>query len=329
MTKSSPSRTSRRALTPLAALALAMGPWGVALGCNVYEAGLLDGSAAAAGATAEGGSGSGAEAGSKAGEGAAAPTAGNSSMGAEGGMASAGAAGSESGGSSSGATGGTASAGSAGSSAGSAPVSDPDAIDDMEDDDAQIATVPGRNGYWYVGNDGTEAGTQEPTVGMFMMTALTADERPNSAYAARMKVEGFTGWGSVLGLNFFEQLGKVKAFDATEYCGVRYWGRAAAATTVRFRLPDGDTHPEGGVCVDGGPAGQACYDHFGVSAAFTSEWKEFTTMFDAVEQVGNGYQPADMKLKADQLFSLEWSLPGGAGKAYEIWIDDVSFLSCP
>jgi hypothetical protein len=223
---------------------------------------------------------------------------------------------------------GSGGSGGSGGSAGSTPIGDPDSIDDMEDNDAQIVTVAGRNGYWYVGNDGTAAGQQEPTAGMFKMVELTAGERPSSTFAAHMKVSGFTGWGTVLGFNFFEQAGKVKVFDASEYCGVRYWGKAAAATTLRFRLPDVDTHPEGMVCTDGGASGVACHDHFGENAAFTSAWQEFTVMFADVEQVGTGYHPADGKLKADQLFSLEWALPGAGGKAYEIWIDDVAFVKC-
>jgi hypothetical protein len=227
-----------------------------------------------------------------------------------------------------GGNGGSAGSSGSGGSAGTAPVGDPDAIDDMEDNDAQIVTVPGRNGYWYVGNDGTAAGKQEPTVGIFKMTELAADARPGSLYSARMKASGFTGWGTVLGFNFFEQLGKVKAFDASDYCGVTYWGKAAAATNLRFRITSGDTHPEGMVCTDGGAAGEACYDHFGANASFTTAWQEFTVMFAAVDQVGTGYHPEDGKLKADQLFGLEWALPGAAGKAYEIWVDDVAFLKC-
>jgi hypothetical protein len=328
MRKSTPNRTRVRAqLSP--ASALAMGPWCLALACNVYDAGMVNG--AAGGSGGGGNAGSGAEAGNHMGEGAAAAKAGTDTgaSGGSGGTAGAHAGTSSGSGGSSGtqAGGSAGSGGSAGAAGGTAPLGDPEAIDDMEDNDAQITPASGRNGYWYVGNDGTASGTQEPAIGMFKMFKLPDGELPDSTYAAHMKVEGFTLWGAVLGFNFNQQLGKPQPYDASEFCGVSYWGKAAAATTLRFRLPDGDTHPEGKVCTDGGPAGEACYDHFGTSAAFTTTWQKFTVMFASLEQIGTGYHPEDMMFKADQMFGLEWALPG-SGKAYEIWVDDVSFLKC-
>ena len=38
---------------------------------------------------------------------------------------------------------------------------------------------------------------------------------------------------------------------------------------------------------------------------------------------------SDKQFKADQLYAVEWALPGSAGKAYEIWIDDVTLTDCP
>lgn len=78
--------------------------------------------------------------------------------------------GSPSGGSSSGTStdGGAAGTTSAGAEGGSATVLiEPDVIDDMEDNDAQITPWPGRNGFWYVGHDGTVGGVQEPPEGVF------------------------------------------------------------------------------------------------------------------------------------------------------------------
>jgi hypothetical protein len=227
---------------------------------------------------------------------------------------------------------GTPSAGSGGSSgtaaggSGGEPASGPtEMIDDMEDGDAEIAPVLPRNGYWYVGHDLTD-GTSDPTSTQFMMAELDAADR--SVYAAHLKAANFTDWGSVIGFNFVEQLGTVKPYDGSAYCGVQFWAKAAAATTVRFRLPDIDTHQSGGVCTDPGTTGTACYDHFSASAAFTTAWKSFSFQFAALIQTGTGYHPADNKLKPDKLFAVEWALPGN-NKTYEIWIDDVEFIKCP
>jgi hypothetical protein len=199
-------------------------------------------------------------------------------------------------------------------------------IDDMEDDNAQITQSDGRDGYWYVGNDGTVGGTQEPVATAFAMSDLSSGERAGSGFAARMKVSGYSGWGSVIGFNLIEILGAVKPYDASSYCGVRFWAKAAATTALRVRFPDGDTHPAGNVCVDGG-ATNGCYDHFGKNATFTTTWTKFDVLFSELDQAGTGYHPADKKLKPSQLFAIEWALPG-ANKAYEIWVDDVSFVPC-
>lgn len=293
-----------------------------AAACNVYEAGLVSE------ATQLGGSGGGGSMGSEAGteSGATSGVSGSSAAGTNGGIAgqSPGTAGSSGGG-----TDNTPDAGSGGvGGAGGQPgAGDGDAVDDMEDDDAQIGVTAGRNGRWYVGNDGTAGGTQEPMVGAFRMSALTAGERDGSSFAARMQVEGFTSWGSVIGFNFVEQLGTVEGYDASAYCGVRYWAKAAAPTTLRFRVSDGNTHPAGGVCVDGGGPGEACYDHFNKSAMFGTSWQQISASFAELLQTGSGYHPADKQLKTDELYGLEWSLPGD-GRAYEIWIDDVELIYC-
>jgi hypothetical protein len=228
---------------------------------------------------------------------------------------------------------GTPSGGGAGGSSGTAsggsggePATGPtEIIDGMEDGDAEIEPAGPRNGYWYVGHDLT-AGTTDPTSAKFTMTELAANDR--SLYAAHLKAANFTDWGSVMGFNFVEQLGDVKPYDGSAYCGVQFWAKAAAATTVRFRVPDIDTHQSGGVCTNPGTTGTACYDHFGASAGFTTAWKSFSFQFANLTQTGSGYHPADGKLKSDQLFAVEWALPGN-DKTYEIWIDDVEFIKCP
>lgn len=195
----------------------------------------------------------------------------------------------------------------------------------MEDGDAEIELSGLRNGYWYVGGDLTPDATTDPLSTKFLMTKLAAGER--STYVAHLKAVGFKDWGSVMGFNFIELLTKVKPYDGSAYCGIGFWGKAAAATTVRFRVPDVDTHQNGGVCVDGGTNGTACYDHFGASLSFSTAWKPFSLKFTDLMQVGTGYHPADGKLKADKLFAVEWALPG-TGNTYEIWIDDVHFVKC-
>jgi len=318
----------RRATRLLALSALASWPLALASGCSVYDDSLLGNAAAPLGGTEAG-----------AGVGGSGATAGIDGVGATGGSVSgstgtagAGKAGEASEGGTSGAgtaTGGSAGTSTAGTAAGGTggePGSGPtESIDDMEDGDAEIELAGPRNGYWYVGGDLTPDATTEPLSTKFLMTKLVAGER--SIYVAHLKAVGFKDWGSVMGFNFTELLTKVKPYDGSAYCGIGFWGKAAAATTVRFRVPDIDTHQNGGVCVDGGTNGTACFDHFGASLSFSAAWKSFSLKFTDLAQVGTGYHPADGKLKVDKLFAVEWALPG-TGNTYEIWIDDVHFIKC-
>ncbi len=330
MRNSNTSRIARR--LPWAGYgALALGPFVGGLACSVYDTSLLGdmtaplgGSGKSAGAAGSGGVGGSAIAGEDTG-GSASVSAGATSGGKAGeSSTTAGSGGSA--GTSNGGSGGTASAGAAGS-AGAGGTVEPGAtesIDDMEDGDPEIVVSGGRNGYWYAGGDLTVGATTDPPSTKYAMAQLAASDR--STYAAHLKAVGFNDWGSVMGFNFTEQSG-VKPYDASAFCGVQFWGKAAAATNVRVRIPDIDTHQEGMVCKPVGAAGTACYDHFGAQAAFTTAWKSFTIKFTDVMQIGTGYHPADGKIKTAKLFALEWALPG-LGKTWEIWVDDVEFIKC-
>jgi hypothetical protein len=310
--------------------ALAWGPFIAAVACNVYDDSLIGGVSAPLG-------GSGADAGSAgtatvAGGGSGGMPSAGSDAGGSAGVSTSGKAGDVAGGgggvagTSTGGGAGTPAMGGSAGSGGEPPLGDGDLVDNMEDDDAAIDASAGRNGYWYVGNDETKGAVMTPPSGTFAMAALPMGDR--SKFAAGLKAENFTGWGSDIGFNFHELAG-VKPYDASAYCGLRYWGKAATAVSVRFRVPDVDTHPDGKICTNPGGAGTACFDHFGISHAFTTAWKQFSTKFSELTQIGTGYHPADNKLKVDKLFAVEWALPGGAAKTYEIWIDDVELMKCP
>lgn len=331
------SRTAR-ANWPAGARALALWPL-LVLACNVYDdtlvpnvsnplgggsgassnggtasnggTGTVAGTSSVSGATNVGGGSGSTNAGTSSGGGAGEPTMQGGSAGDTGSSGS----------------GSTASAGSTttAGAGGEPPSEESVVVDDMEDGDTGIEVKDGRNGYWYAGNDGS-AGTMEPS-GAFSMTELAASDR--SAFAAMLKASNFTVWGAVMGFNWVEQATVVKPYDASAYCGLRFWGKAAANTTVRLRVPDSDTHPSGGVCKDPGASGTACYDHFGKNLAFASAWKQFSVKFTELGQTGTGYHPSDGKLKASKLYALEWALPFGAGKTYQVWVDDVELIKCP
>src|SRR5207253_2034258 len=66
-------------------------------------------------------------------------------------------------------------------------------IDDFEDQDQWLLPVHKRNGPWYVFNDGTKAGKEEPLT----IALLGADNaRPGSVAALHLVASGFTDWGA-------------------------------------------------------------------------------------------------------------------------------------
>ena len=82
------------------------------------------------------------------------------------------------------------------------------------------------------------------------------------------------------------------------------------------------------MCVDGGAANKACYDHFGQSLNILPSWQVFNVKFSSLMQIGSGYHPPDGKFKPNELYAIEWALPGQSAETYELWIDDVQFVKC-
>lgn len=339
MRKFSLNRMGRRARWSRAST-LAWGPLCAALACNVYDDSLTgglasplagSGNAGDAGSHAAGSGGTGATSGSNAAGDDSGGSGATTSMAGSGGSTNGGATG----GGGNGGSAGTATAGSGGSGgsgttmagSGGKANADGDLVDDMEDNDAGILPSGGRNGYWYTGADTTANAVLTPPANKFAMTALSVGDR--SDFAASVKAENFADWGSDIGFNFVEKNALPQAYDASAYCGVRFWGKAAAPVSLRFRVPDVNTHPAGGVCKISGAANTLCYDHFSSAVQFGKTWMQYTFKFADLTQVGSGYHPADNKLAVKSLYAVEWALPGGTPKTYQIWIDDVELVKCP
>ena len=132
-------------------------------------------------------------------------------------------------------------------------------------------------------------------------------------------------------------------FDISQYKGIVFWGRAVAdggTLDVKVQFPDTETDPRGGVCTSAsaGAAGPCdhsqCYNSYALHEMFTSEWQEFTVLFNdpafAID-TSWGYQgvsPWDGK----KIYGINWqtqkNTPPDAGAALgvEFWVDDVYFI---
>jgi hypothetical protein len=191
-------------------------------------------------------------------------------------------------------------------------------IDDFEDENTQINTIAGRDGYWWTKHDEkgstigpdpfipSEAGTDGSGLALRAM-GKTAIGAPQEA------------WGAGFGLMLLTR--KDALYDASKYVGVSFRAKVGANSTrqIRFAIGDVNTHPNAGVC-------KVCWNHFGKDVTVTNQWKEFRVLFSELQQPAGWGDPRPASLTPSKLVSMDWSIAGG--QTYDLWIDDIQFLAC-
>ena len=101
-----------------------------------------------------------------------------------------------------------------------------------------------------------------------------------SQYALKTSGSGFTVWGAGVGTDVATVNNKKAPYDASDYSGLRFWAKSGGDDlTLRVKLQDGNTTPEGGVCSD---AAMKCNDTFGQFVDITlmcapSTWRMSTS----------------------------------------------------
>lgn len=183
-------------------------------------------------------------------------------------------------------------------------------IDDLEDGDASIPEIAGRQGEWSTYNDGT--GTQTPSPA----TPFTPSSPGfDSTYAARTFGSAFTSWGAGLTVELNKDGTTRATYDARDYVGVSFWARAGGTLPIRFMVADSNTDTDGGVCSN-------CFDHFGAELMLGSGWQRYVVLFSSLQQQGWGDSFAE--LDAESLFGLHFQVP--ANQSFDVWVDDVEFV---
>ena len=187
-------------------------------------------------------------------------------------------------------------------------------IDDAEDNNSQINTVGGRDGYWFTFKD--ELGSTIDPEGEFHMSPGGAE---GSKFAAEMK--GKMGAG---GQNAFPYVGigfnlsnPKLAYDAGKAQGIQFWAKGPGR--IRFKAPDVMTDPVGEKCT-------ACYNDFGVDIFLDDKWQRYTVPFSKMEQQP-GWGDRAPHIAKDQLFAIQWQF-ATASKDYDIAIDNVALVGC-
>jgi endoglucanase len=185
-------------------------------------------------------------------------------------------------------------------------------IDDLEDNDSQIAKKEGREGYWFTFTD-TYGSTITPR------DKFNADTGgpDGSHYAAHMQGKiSTTGQYPYVGMGF-SFLNPKGNYDASKYKGISFWAKGNGK--VRLEVLDANTQPEGDRCT-------ACYNNFGVELYLSDQWTRYTVPFDRLaQQPGWGDQTGAVSTK--ELFGVQWQFRT-AGSQYDIWFDDIEFVGC-
>jgi len=192
-------------------------------------------------------------------------------------------------------------------------------IDDGEDNNNQGAVKEGRGGYWYTYVDEMGSTVNPPAGSVGGQFTMSEGGAENSQFAAR--INGTLASGGVIfgamGVNFTDPK---DVYDASKYGGISFWAKRGAGSvdTVRVKMPDINTDPEGENC-------SKCFDDFGADITLTESWKKYVIPFSRLKQQGWG----DKKrlVEKSQVFGLQWQaqVPGGS---YDIWVDDIRFVGC-
>ena len=100
---------------------------------------------------------------------------------------------------------------------------------DFEQDSVFLRPVPERHGTWFMSNDGSPEGKQDPE----QMSSARGGYH-GSNYALRYKVEGFTEWGGVVGfvLRYTPEDGIKCPFNAAAFEGLSFMAYRRVATVI-------------------------------------------------------------------------------------------------
>jgi aryl-phospho-beta-D-glucosidase BglC (GH1 family) len=186
----------------------------------------------------------------------------------------------------------------------------PRIIDTLEDGDEAICPSGGRNGGWFVADDGT--GTQTPSDNADIPVPLSSP-RGQSAIAAHSSGTGFSDWGAVLGVTLVDGDGQLEYVDATSFGGLRFHARGSG--TVLASITTGRTKP----APDGYCEPDACFHPFRASVVLGDNWVPNLLPFDGFESNVLGAMTAQDRR---EILTVEFL---ATSEDFDLWVDDLGF----
>ena len=218
-------------------------------------------------------------------------------------------------------------------------VVDDSLIDDFEDGDSALAPLGGRNGGWFIFDDGT--GTSTPAPGSPIVPEVTDTSASLKLHLAGAGFapqgplpDGSFAFGSGVGaVLVVDPSGKVLPYDASKYGGIAFSFNTVSGQRfplqVSFLVSTTATTPidQGGIC---DPATQVCFDDFGFVGFVPPGQFGFSGGFSWGELRQQGFG-TPVAFDPATILSIKWimAFPNfgqtAADDAFDFQLDDVTF----
>ena len=183
-------------------------------------------------------------------------------------------------------------------------------IDDFEDNDARIAPLEHRAGFWSASND--NGGTQRPAPGGPLSMTRIPGGRGASQFALHSSGSKFSKWGALVAADFSPR----RCYDASAYAGITFFARGRGSLNVVVKMTQVAPEEFGGSCT------HDCFDTHRVTLPLTNNWQEKRVTWAELTQKGFGQVvPFDPR----SLLSLEFSV-APEQTPFDFWVDDIRFL---
>jgi hypothetical protein len=203
---------------------------------------------------------------------------------------------------------------------------DPLLIDDLETSDGFGATcmTGGRDGGWYVYDDGTMGATRTPsTDGPALPLEETQGPNGTTTQAVHVRGMGYTGWGGGVGTTLVPgNTTNATFWDASEYAGISFWAKGSGIMFLQAVLAETRSSAEEypGLCE---PILQLnCNDNYaGNQFTLTETWTRYDIPFATMNQEGWD-KPVPWSYNVNAL-EFRWTTDDAG---FDFWIDDVRFI---
>lgn len=181
-------------------------------------------------------------------------------------------------------------------------------IDDFEDGDDEVSLVEGRSGLWRWVRD-----TDAPGTSPALLPIPRHNPKLGNKLAIRVKGGKLLDWGAVVEFDFVPP-----CYDASAYRGLTFQAKGPGRIFVAPREVDVIPVALGGTCRED------CHNAHVKKLDLDAQWRTYEVAWSEVAQRGYN-KPA---LDPHRLNSIAFQIHP-EDTPYDIWLDDVKFLSKP